>query len=169
MANRRAFWEWAFHASLEPGTAQSSRRKLNMRAFQARLAFTSTCIETWRFYVFMAKLDQHPEMFGLGGQPGRFSREARKYDAPVADDLAVLLEKNRKRYDATLEFALNPARMYAYGYPSVRVFLESTEALSPGADEKNRLTIAALARIRKDIMSSVQPKDPWIQDRSAEP
>lgn len=96
---------------LEPGMAQSNRRKLKMRAIQARFAFTSTCIETWGLYTFMEKLEKHPEMFWLGGQPGRFSREARKHDGPGAYDLAVLREKSQKRYDATLENALDPDKV----------------------------------------------------------
>ncbi|KAI9979944.1 hypothetical protein PInf_021073 [Phytophthora infestans] len=117
----------------------------------------------------MEKLDKLPEMFWLGKQPGRFSREARKYDGSIADDLAVLREKGRNMYDATLESALDPAKVDAYGYPSMRVFLESTDALNLVADEKNRLTIATLARIRKNIMFSVRPKDIWVGDRTADP
>ncbi|KAI9996266.1 hypothetical protein PInf_013649 [Phytophthora infestans] len=139
MVNRRAFWGWAFHTPLEPGTAQSNRRKLKMRAIQDQFAFTSSCIKTWGLYAFMEKLDKHPETFLLEprefkhhtrtrGQSGRFSREARKYDEPVSANLAVLRNKGRKK-----------------------------------------LSIAALTRIRKDIMSSVLPKHTWVGDRGIDP
>ncbi|ETM98164.1 hypothetical protein PPTG_19751 [Phytophthora nicotianae INRA-310] len=59
---------------LETTTAQSNRRKLKMRASHARLTFTSLCIETWGFYAFLEKLEKRPEMFWLGGQPGKSPR-----------------------------------------------------------------------------------------------
>ncbi|ETN08848.1 hypothetical protein PPTG_11661 [Phytophthora nicotianae INRA-310] len=76
MTHRRAFWKWAFHVPLETTPAQSNRRKLKMRATLARLSFTSVCIETWGFYAFLEKLEKRPEMFWLGGQPGKSSRGA---------------------------------------------------------------------------------------------
>ncbi|ETO75172.1 hypothetical protein F444_09199 [Phytophthora nicotianae P1976] len=78
MTHRRAFWKWAFHVPLETTSAQSNRRKLKMRATLARLSFTSVCIETWGFYAFLEKLEKRPEMFWLGGQPGKSSRGGRQ-------------------------------------------------------------------------------------------
>ncbi|ETP16271.1 hypothetical protein F441_09107 [Phytophthora nicotianae CJ01A1] len=78
MTHRRAFWKWAFHVPLETTSAQSNRCKLKMRATLARLSFTRVCIETWGFYAFLEKLEKRPEMFWLGGQPGKSSRGGRQ-------------------------------------------------------------------------------------------
>ncbi|ETP01885.1 hypothetical protein F441_20966 [Phytophthora nicotianae CJ01A1] len=99
----RAFWEWAFHAPLETTSAQSNCRKLKMRASHARLTFTSLCIETWGFYAFLEKLEKRPEMFWLGGQPGKSPRGGRQPQGPIAEDLVVLHDKDQARYEATLE------------------------------------------------------------------
>ncbi|KAG3088110.1 hypothetical protein PI124_g17142 [Phytophthora idaei] len=60
MSNRRAFWEWAFHVPLEAKTSQGNRCKLKLRTVQARLVFTSFCIETWGFFASLEIPDQHP-------------------------------------------------------------------------------------------------------------
>ncbi|EEY59621.1 uncharacterized protein PITG_12199 [Phytophthora infestans T30-4] len=122
MAHRRAFWEWAFHAPLESGQPVNLRRKRKLRAVRARLAFTSFCIETWGFYAFLEKLEQQPEMFWLGGQPGRSNREGSTYVGHRAESLTL------------------------------------THALNPTADEPNRLSLVALARVRRDLMSNMKPK-----------
>ncbi|KAG2790222.1 hypothetical protein PC116_g16013 [Phytophthora cactorum] len=114
-------------------------------------------------------MDQHPEMYWLGGQPGRVNHEGRSYDGPLAEDLATLARKDKARYTATLENVLDPSAIDNYGYPSVRSLLESTEALDPKVNEKNRLSLPALARVRRDIMSSVRPMDTWAGSRTEEP
>ncbi|KAG3241350.1 hypothetical protein PI124_g13779 [Phytophthora idaei] len=169
MSNRRAFWEWAFHVPLDSKASQGNRRKLKLRAVQARLVFTSFCIEPWGFFAFLEMLDQHPEMYWLGGQPGRVNHEGRSYDGPHAEDLATLARKDKARYTATLENVLDPSAIDNYGYPSVRSLLESTEALDPRVSEKNRLSLPDLARVRRDIMSSVKPMDTWAGSRTEEP
>ncbi|KAG3239265.1 hypothetical protein PI124_g15792 [Phytophthora idaei] len=114
-------------------------------------------------------LDQHPEMYWLEGQPGRVNHEGRSYDGPLAEDLATLARKYKARYTATLENVLDLSAIDNYGYPSVRSLLESTEALDPKVNEKNRLSLPALARVRRDIMSSVKPMDTWTGSRTEEP
>ncbi|KAG2857326.1 hypothetical protein PC113_g10788 [Phytophthora cactorum] len=108
-------------------------------------------------------------MYWLGGQPGRVNHEGRSYDGPLAEDLATLARKDKARYTATLENVLDPSAIDNYGYPSVRSLLESTEALDPKVNEKNRLSLPALARVRRDIMSSVRPMDTWAGSRTEEP
>ncbi|RAW21218.1 hypothetical protein PC110_g22339 [Phytophthora cactorum] len=144
MSNRRAFWEWEFHVPLDSKASQGNRRKLKSRAVQALLVFTSFCIET-------------------------VNHEGRSYDGPLAEDLATLARKDKARYTATLENVLDPSAIDNYGYPSVRSLLESTEALDPKVNEKNRLSLPALARVRRDIMSSVRPMDTWAGSRTEEP
>ncbi|ETM99468.1 hypothetical protein PPTG_18720 [Phytophthora nicotianae INRA-310] len=124
----------------------------------ARLSFTSLCIETWGFYAFLEKLEKRPEMSWLGGQPGKSPRGGRQPQGPIAEDLAVLHDKDQARYEATLENALNPAKVDAYGYPQVLSFLEFTKALNPKAIAKNRLSMTALARIRQDLTSKTKLK-----------
>ncbi|ETM47979.1 hypothetical protein L914_07433 [Phytophthora nicotianae] len=148
MTHRCTFWEWAFHAPLETTSAQSNRRKLRMRASYARLSFTILCIETWGFYAFLEKLEKRPEMFWPEGQPGK---------------------SPRARYEATLENALNPAKVGAYGSPQVLSFLGFTEALNPKATAKNRLSMTALARIRQDLTSETKLKMSWIINQNAKP
>ncbi|ETI56433.1 hypothetical protein F443_00977 [Phytophthora nicotianae P1569] len=169
MTHRRAFWEWAFHAPLETTSAQSNRRKLKMRASHARLTFTSLCIETWGFYSFLEKLEKRPEMFWLGGQPGKSPRGGRQPQGPIAEDLVVLHDKDRARYEATLENALNPAKIDAYGYPQVLSFLEFTDAINPKVIAKNRLSMTALARIRQDLTSGTKLKTSWIINPYVDP
>ncbi|ETK88175.1 hypothetical protein L915_07546 [Phytophthora nicotianae] len=169
MTHRRAFWEWAFYAPLETTSAQSNRRKLNMRASHARLSFTSLCIETWGFYVFLEKLEKRPEMFWLGGQPDKSPRGGRQPQGPIAEDLAVLHDKDPARYEVTLENALNPAKVYAFGCPQVLSFLEFTEALNPKAIAKSRPSMTALARIRQDLTSGTKLKTSWIINPNADP
>lgn len=94
MAHRRAFWEWAFHAPLDSSLALANRRKLKLRATQARMVFTSFCIETWGFYAFLEKLDEHPQLYWLGRQPGRTSNDAASYNGHLADDLASLSRRD---------------------------------------------------------------------------
>ncbi|ETP05190.1 hypothetical protein F441_18165 [Phytophthora nicotianae CJ01A1] len=139
MTHRRTFWEWAFHAPLETTSAQSNRRKLKMRASHARLTFISLCIETWGFYAFLEKLEK------------------------------LLHDKDQARYEATLENALNPAKIDAYGYPQVLSFLECTDALNPKAIAKNRLSMTALARIRQDLTSGTKLKTSWIINPYVDP
>ncbi|ETO59660.1 hypothetical protein F444_22032 [Phytophthora nicotianae P1976] len=97
-------------------------------------------------------------MFWLGGQPGKSPRGGRQPQGPIAEDLAVLHDKDQARYKATLENALNPAKVDAYGYPQVLSFLEFTKALNPKAIAKNRLSMTALARIRQDLTSKTKLK-----------
>ncbi|ETP28895.1 hypothetical protein F442_21882 [Phytophthora nicotianae P10297] len=97
-------------------------------------------------------------MFWLGGQPGKSPRGGRQPQGPIAEDLAVLHDKDQARYEATLENALNPAKVDAYGYPQVLSFLEFTKALNPKAIAKNRLSMTALARIRQDLTSKTKLK-----------
>ncbi|ETM97998.1 hypothetical protein PPTG_19882 [Phytophthora nicotianae INRA-310] len=162
MTHRRAFWEWAFHAPLETTSAQPNRRKLKMRASHACLSFTSLCIETWGFYAFLERLEKRPEMFWIGGQTGKSPRGGRQPQRPIAEDLVVLHDKDQARYEATLENALNPAKIDAYGYPQVLSFLEFTDALNPKVIAKNRLSMTALARIRQDLTSGTKLKTSWI-------
>ncbi|EEY62936.1 uncharacterized protein PITG_23021 [Phytophthora infestans T30-4] len=169
MTHRRAFWEWALHAPLVTAAAMPQRRKLKMRAVQARWAFTSICIETWGFYAFLEMLEKRPEMYWLGGQPGRATRHGRPYNGPIAEDLATLKQKDKERYGATLENALDPSNIDTYGYPSMRSLFESTDALNPDADEKSRLSLAALARVRRDTMSSTKPNVTWAGEKNEEP
>ncbi|ETL44751.1 hypothetical protein L916_04995 [Phytophthora nicotianae] len=169
MTHRCAFWEWAFHAPLETTTAQPNRRKLKMRASHARLTFTSLCIETWGFYAFLEKLEKRPEMFWLGGQPGKSPRGGRQPQGPIAEDLVVLHDKDQARYKATLENAHNPAKIDAYGYPQVLSFLEFTDALNPKVIAKNRLSMTALARIRQDLTSGIKLKTSWIINPNVDP
>ncbi|KAG3107751.1 hypothetical protein PI124_g8980 [Phytophthora idaei] len=95
MSNRRAFWYWAFHVPLESKASHGNRRKLKLRAVQARLVFTSFCIEAWGFFAFLEMLDQHPELYWLGGQPGRVNHEGRPYAGPLAEDLTTLARKDK--------------------------------------------------------------------------
>ncbi|EEY67229.1 uncharacterized protein PITG_04192 [Phytophthora infestans T30-4] len=181
ITHRRAFWEWALHAPLATAAAMTQRRKLKMRAVQSRWAFTCLCIETWGFYAFLERLEKRPEMYWIGGQPGRATRDGRPYNGFIAEDLATLKQKDKERYDATLENALDPSTIDTYGYPSMRSLFESTDALSPAADEKSRLSLAALARARRDIMSSTKPnvtgageanEKPWqtlVNDHAVKP
>ncbi|ETN01020.1 hypothetical protein PPTG_17466 [Phytophthora nicotianae INRA-310] len=169
IAHRRAFWEWAFHVPLESSSAQSNRRKLKMRATLPRLSFTSLCIETWCFYAFLEKLEKRPEMFWLVGQPGKSPRGGRQPQGPIAEDLAVLHDKDQARYEATLENALNPAKVDPYGYPQVLSFLEFTEALNPKAIANSRLSMTALARIRQDLTPGNKLKTSWFINQNAEP
>jgi hypothetical protein len=70
MMHQRAFWDWAFHAPLEPGSlALANRRKIKLRAVQVRLVFLSFCIKTWGFYNLMERLDQHLQLFWQGEPP----------------------------------------------------------------------------------------------------
>ncbi|KAI9985837.1 hypothetical protein PInf_024613 [Phytophthora infestans] len=97
------------------------------------------------------------------------TRDGRPYNGPIAEDLATLKQKDKERYDATLENALDPSNIDTYGYPSMRSLFESTEALNPDADEKSRLSLAALARIRRDTMSSTKPNVNWAGEKNEEP
>ncbi|KAI9986186.1 hypothetical protein PInf_025101 [Phytophthora infestans] len=169
MSHRRAFWEWALYAPLASETAQNNRRKAKMRAVQARVAFMSLCIETWGFYGFLTLLDKCPLMFWMGGQPGRDNKKCLHYDGPLADTLTSLEDKDPDRYQATIDNALEPVQIDAYGYPSIRVLLETTEALVPTAKPANRLSMVALARIRLDLQSSATPRDTWVGSTSDEP
>ncbi|KAG3079862.1 hypothetical protein PI125_g20604 [Phytophthora idaei] len=108
-------------------------------------------------------------MYWLGGQPGRVNHEGRSYDGPLAEHLATLARKDKARYTASLENVLDPLAIDNYGYLSVRSLLESTEALDPKVSEKNCLSLPALARVRRDIMSSVKPMDTWAGSRTEEP
>ncbi|KAG2763007.1 hypothetical protein PC129_g20567 [Phytophthora cactorum] len=169
MSNQRAFWEWTFHVLLDSKASQGNHRKLKLRAVHARLVFTSFCIETWGFFAFLAMLDQHSELYWLGGQPGRVNHEGRSYDGPLAEDLTTLARKDTACYTATLENVLDPSAIDNYGYPSVRSLLESTEALDTKVNENNRLSLPVLAHVRRDIMSSVKPMDTWAGSRTEEP
>lgn len=169
MMHRRAFWEWALYAPLASETAQNNRRKAKMRAVQARVAFMSLCIETWGFYAFLTLLDKCPLMFWMGGQPGRDNKKTLHYDGPLADALTSLEDKDPERYEATIANALEPVQIDAYGYPSIRALLETTEALVPTAKPANRLSMVALARVRLDLQSLVTPKDTWVGSKSDEP
>ncbi|KAG3010783.1 hypothetical protein PC121_g14998 [Phytophthora cactorum] len=161
--------ERAFHVPLESKASQGNCRKLKLRAVQTRLVFTSYCIEAWGFFAFLEMLDQHPELYWLGGQPGRVNHEGCPYGGLLAEDLVTLARKDKARYTATLEKALDPSAINSYGFPNLRSLLESTEALDPKANEKNRLCFPVLARVRRDIMSSVKPKDTWAGSRTEEP
>ncbi|KAI9990475.1 hypothetical protein PInf_021477 [Phytophthora infestans] len=169
MAHRRAFWKWAFHAPLESGQPVNLRRKRKLCAVRARLAFTSFCIETWGIYAFLEKLEQQPEMFWLGGQPGRSNCEGSTYVGHRAESLTYLESHDHDRYQATEESALAPAKIDAYGYDNLRFILEMTDALNPTADEPNRLSLKALARVRWDLMSNMKSKASWSGARTEEP
>ncbi|ETI47742.1 hypothetical protein F443_08102 [Phytophthora nicotianae P1569] len=121
------------------------------------------------FYAFLEKLEKRPEMFWLGGQPGKSPRGGRQPQGPIAEDIVVLHDKDQARYEATLENALNPAKVEAYGYPQVLSFLEFTDALNPKAIAKNRLSMTVLARIRQDLTSGTKLKTSWIINHIAEP
>ncbi|ETO58392.1 hypothetical protein F444_23231 [Phytophthora nicotianae P1976] len=140
-----------------------------MRASHARLTFTSLCIETWGFYAFLEKLEKRPEMFWLGGQPGKSPRGGRQPQGPIAEDLVVLHDKDQARYEATLENALNPAKIDAYGYPQGLSFLEFTDAINPKVIAKNPLSMTALARIRQDLTSGTKLKTSWIINPYVDP
>ncbi|KAG1695898.1 hypothetical protein DVH05_019253 [Phytophthora capsici] len=119
MPNRRAFWEWAFHAPLEN---PASRRKAKLRATVARLAFTSLCIQTWGFNGYMEQLYACPDMYWLGGQPGHTASDGNKYPGPHAEDLASLARKDKPRYQATIKNAMTPVAVDSYGYESMRSY-----------------------------------------------
>ncbi|ETI29893.1 hypothetical protein F443_22992 [Phytophthora nicotianae P1569] len=102
-------------------------------------------------------------------KPSKSPRGGRQPQGPIAEDLAVLHDKEQARYEATLENALNPAKGDPYGYPQVLSFLEFTEALNPKAIAKNRLSMTALARIRQDLTSGTKLKTSWITNQNAEP
>ncbi|EEY63262.1 uncharacterized protein PITG_15498 [Phytophthora infestans T30-4] len=86
--------------------------------------------------------------------------------APLATAAAMT---QRQRYDATLANALDPSTIDTYGYPDLRSLLESSDALNPAADEKNRLSIASLDRVRRDTMSCTRPSTTWAGDKNKEP
>ncbi|ETP28899.1 hypothetical protein F442_21879 [Phytophthora nicotianae P10297] len=102
-------------------------------------------------------------------KPSKSPRGGRQPQGPIAEDLAVLHDKDQARYEATLENAHNPAKGDPYGYPQVLSFLEFTEALNPKAIAKNRLSMTALTRIRQDLTSGTKLKTSWITNQNAEP
>ncbi|ETK81158.1 hypothetical protein F442_13513 [Phytophthora nicotianae P10297] len=51
------------------------------------------------------------------GQPGKSPRGGRQPQGPIAEDFAVLNDKDKARYEATFENALDTAKVDAYGYP----------------------------------------------------
>jgi hypothetical protein len=170
MKHRRAFWDWAFHAPLKPGRlALANRRKLKLRAVQARLVFLSFCIETWGFYDFMERLDEHPQLFWFGGPPGRTSNTTAPPNTAFAEDLDWLAVHDPARYAATLENALDPGSIDAFGYPHMRSLLGTTDAILPQAPQKLRLTDRALARMRFDLTSSRKAKDTWAGPTTEDP
>ncbi|ETK71327.1 hypothetical protein L915_21418 [Phytophthora nicotianae] len=102
-------------------------------------------------------------------EPSKSPRGGRHPQGPIAEDLAVLHDKDQARYEATLENALNPAKGDPYGYPQVLSFLEFTEALNPKAIAKNRLSMTGLTRIRQDLTSGTKLKTSCITNQNAEP
>ncbi|ETM50233.1 hypothetical protein L914_05685, partial [Phytophthora nicotianae] len=101
--------------------------------------------------------------------PSKSPLGGRHPQGPIAEDLAVFHDKDQARYEATLENALNPAKVDPYGYPQVLSFLEFTEALNPKAIAKNRLSMTGLTRIRQDLTSGTKLKTSWITNQNAEP
>ncbi|KAI9983804.1 hypothetical protein PInf_007879 [Phytophthora infestans] len=138
MEHRRAFWEWFFHVPLESTTALSHRRKIKLKAFNARLSLFSLCVETMGFFDFLEELDKHLQLFGLGGPPGWSSSDTRKAGHP--------------------QNALDLDKIDSYGYRTVRAFLEQTEPILPQTQPHLRLSNTALARTRSGLTSSPQQK-----------
>ncbi|ETP05185.1 hypothetical protein F441_18167 [Phytophthora nicotianae CJ01A1] len=59
------------------------------------------------------------------GQPGKSPRGGRQPQGPIAEDFAVLNDKDKARYEATFENALDTAKVDAYGYPQERGITET--------------------------------------------
>ncbi|KAI9994878.1 hypothetical protein PInf_011716 [Phytophthora infestans] len=85
----------------------SYRCKIKLKAFKDRLSFFSLCIETSDFFGFFEELDKSPQLFWLGGPPSRSSSDTRKDDGAYAEDLTSLVQRDRFRYQATLENTLS--------------------------------------------------------------
>ncbi|ETO99943.1 hypothetical protein F441_22630 [Phytophthora nicotianae CJ01A1] len=155
-------WRLAYPRSV--GVPRPSRIKLSSvqspQAENASHSRSSILYEpfhrAWGFYAFLEK-------------PSKSPRGGRHPQGPIAEDLAVLHDKDQARYEATLENALNPAKGDPYGYPQVLSFLEFTEALNPKAIAKNRLSMTGLTRIRQDLTSGTKLKTSCITNQNAEP
>lgn len=140
-----------------------------MRTVQARVAFISLCVETWGVSAFLTLLNKCPLMFWMGGQPGRDNKKGLHYDGPLADTLTTREDKNPERYQARIANALEPVQIDAYGYPSIRALLETTNALVPTAKLANRLSMVALARVPLDLQYQATPRATWMGSKSDEP
>jgi hypothetical protein len=68
-----------------------------------------------------------------------------------------------------LDNALDPVLIDDYGYNSLRDLLESSGALDDKSKPAFCLSMEALARVRKDIMSSRKVKAAWKVDTSVDP
>ncbi|KAI9985446.1 hypothetical protein PInf_004804 [Phytophthora infestans] len=90
--------------------------------------------------------------------------------APLASETAQNNHRKAKMRAAQARVAfIKPVQIDAYGYPSIRILLETTEALVPTAKPANRLSMVALARIRLDLQSLATPRDTWVGSTSDEP
>ncbi|KAI9998324.1 hypothetical protein PInf_002704 [Phytophthora infestans] len=165
MSHRRTFWEWALYVPLASETVQNNRRKAKTRAVQARVAFIRLCIETWGFMHFSLSLPSVRLCSGWEVSPVEITKKV----YTTTDTLASLEDNNPERYQATIDNALEPVQIDAYGHPSIRVLLETTEALVPTAKPANRLSIVALARVRLDLQSQATPRHTWVGSKRDEP
>ncbi|KAL3665169.1 hypothetical protein V7S43_009798 [Phytophthora oleae] len=127
------------------------------------------CIETWGYYGFLGRLEYCGDLFWFGGCPSKWSSEASNDGDFFADDLASLSSTDPHRYEFMIDHALLPDYIDEFGYTNVRFILEFGDALNPTAKPKSRLSLEALARIRRNITSTRVVSDQWVGDKNLDP
>ncbi|KAE9286182.1 hypothetical protein PR003_g26388 [Phytophthora rubi] len=76
--HRPIFFDWQLHAPIAGKSAQDRRRKKKMDAVEARLGFTSLCVETWGYYDYLQKLEDVQDERLLMWWEGNLARTSRK-------------------------------------------------------------------------------------------
>ncbi|KAE9319557.1 hypothetical protein PR003_g17941 [Phytophthora rubi] len=95
--HRPIFFDWQLHTPIASKSAQDRRRKKMMDAVEARLGFTSLCVETWGYYDYLQKLEDAQDerlLMWWGGQPGKNQSQVEDYHGPVIESLSVLRRRD---------------------------------------------------------------------------
>lgn len=125
-----------------------------MDTVRDRHGFISLCIETWSYYNFLQRLEwrKSRDRMWMRGDPGKTSKDAKKYTTNSVIDLDELSRKPKRAYRTKIKVAITPFHFDEGTFPNVPSILKQTRALDQAESEAGkRLSLRALTRVRLDI------------------
>ncbi|KAE9034267.1 hypothetical protein PR003_g10179 [Phytophthora rubi] len=165
--HRPISFDCQLHAPIAGKSAQDRRQKKKMDAVEARLGFTSLCVETWGYYGYLQRLEDVRDerlLMWWGGQPGKNQSQGEDYHGPVIESLSVLRWRDPIAYAHKMKNALKPFSLDKGRFTRMTDLLLLTGALNVDAKPERRLSDRALARILHDINSKRDPRPHWVGD-----